>query len=100
MTGRDDKVAGHPDAGKMSGERAFEPTRLGSGRRSARLPVPLHSTRSSGRLLAYAWYNLAAAQGNEVARKNKDNLRTRMTPDQIARAQELSTPVRKYGDVF
>ena len=22
--GRDDKVAGHPDAGKMSGERAFE----------------------------------------------------------------------------
>ena len=41
-------------------------------------------------VLAYAWYNLAAAQGNEVARKNKDNLRTRMTPDQIARAQELS----------
>ena len=39
---------------------------------------------------ALAWYNLAAAQGNEVARKNKDNLRTRMTPDQIARAQELS----------
>ena len=41
-------------------------------------------------VLAYAWYNLAAAQGNEVARKNKKNLRTRMTPDQIARAQELS----------
>ena len=41
-------------------------------------------------VLAYAWYNLAAAQGNKVARKNKDNLRTRMTPDQIARAQELS----------
>ncbi len=41
-------------------------------------------------VLAYVWYNLAAAQGNEAARKLKDNLRTRMTTDQIARAQELS----------
>ena len=41
-------------------------------------------------VLAYVWYNLAAAQGNEAARKLKDNLWTRMTPDQIARAQELS----------
>ena len=41
-------------------------------------------------VLAYTWWNLAAAQGDELARENKDNLRTRMTPDQIARAQELS----------
>ena len=38
-------------------------------------------------VLAYAWYNLASAQGNEQARDIKDDLRTRMTPDQIARAQ-------------
>ena len=42
-------------------------------------------------VLAYAWLNLAAAQWNELANDLKDNLRTHMTPDQIARAQELST---------
>ena len=36
------------------------------------------------------WYNLASAQGNEQARDIKDDLRTRMTPDQIAQAQEMS----------
>ena len=41
-------------------------------------------------VLAYAWYNLASAQGNEQARDVKDDLRTRMTPDQIAQAQETS----------
>ena len=41
-------------------------------------------------VLAYAWYNLASAQGNEQARDIKDDLRTRMTPDQIAQAQEMS----------
>ena len=41
-------------------------------------------------VLAYAWYNLASAQGNEQARDIKDDLRTRMTPDQIAQAQETS----------
>ena len=40
---------------------------------------------------AYAWYNLAAAQGSEASEIGKNNLRQRMTPDQIARAQELST---------
>ena len=41
-------------------------------------------------VVAYAWWNLAAAQGNEMAMEYKDDIRTRMTPDQIARAQELS----------
>ena len=41
-------------------------------------------------VVAYAWFNLASAQGNEGAIGARDNLRTRMTPDQIARAQELS----------
>ena len=40
---------------------------------------------------AYAWYNLAAAQGLEPAVKAKEGLRERMTAKQIARAeQELS----------
>ena len=41
-------------------------------------------------VLAYAWLTLAAAQGNELASENKDKLRTRMTTNQMARAQELS----------
>ena len=41
-------------------------------------------------VVAYAWLNLAAAQGHELARENKDRLQPRMTPNQIARAQELS----------
>ena len=48
-------------------------------------------------VLAYAWLTLAAAQGNELASENKDKLRTRMTPNQMARAQELSaTPFRPH----
>ena len=41
-------------------------------------------------VLAYAWLNLAGAQGIEWARENRDNIRARMTAEQIARAQELS----------
>ena len=41
-------------------------------------------------VLGYAWLNLAAAQGDELANKNKNKLRARMTADQIARAEELS----------
>ena len=41
-------------------------------------------------VLAYAWLNLAGEQGNELASENKDKLQTRMTTNQMARAQELS----------
>ena len=41
-------------------------------------------------VLAYAWLILAAAQGNELASENKDQLRTYMTANQVVRAQELS----------
>ena len=36
------------------------------------------------------WYNLAAAQGNEYARGNKEILEERMTREQIAEDQRLS----------
>jgi len=44
-----------------------------------------------GDVLAYMWYNLAAAQGNERAQRNKDRAESRMTREQIAEAQRLST---------
>ena len=42
-------------------------------------------------VLAYMWYNLAAAQGNENAPGNKDILEREMAREQIAEAQRLST---------
>ena len=39
---------------------------------------------------AYAWINLAAAQGNEIAERSRAKLRQRMTPAQIAEGQVLS----------
>ena len=37
---------------------------------------------------AYAWYNIAAANGDEYAKKTKDDLAKRITLDQISKAQE------------
>lgn len=39
---------------------------------------------------AYKWFNLAAAQGIEMAKDNRDALRTLMTSAQVAEAQRLS----------
>ena len=39
---------------------------------------------------AYAWYNVAAAKGSKGASKNRDSSAKDMTPQQIAKAQELS----------
>jgi hypothetical protein len=39
---------------------------------------------------AYAWWNIAAAQGDTSAAEIRDVLQSSMTADQIARAQELS----------
>ena len=36
------------------------------------------------------WFNLSAAQGNEIAQENKDIVEQRMTREQIAEAQRLS----------
>ena len=42
-------------------------------------------------VLAYAWFNLAGAQGFEGAQEAKGQLSRRMTSEQVARAQELSS---------
>ena len=41
-------------------------------------------------LLAYMWWNLAAAQGNDIAKDNKEKVEQSMTRDQIAEGQRLS----------
>ena len=42
-------------------------------------------------VLAYMWFNLAAAQRDENAQNDKDIAEQRMTREQIAEAQRLST---------
>ena len=41
-------------------------------------------------VLAYMWINLAAAQGNADTTENRDLVAKKMTPQQIAQAQELA----------
>ena len=49
------------------------------------------------RVQAYAWNSIAAAQGVELAKKNKEIIAENMTPAEIAEAQKLS---RKYGEAY
>ena len=39
---------------------------------------------------AYAWLNLAAAQGDKMAVERRDRLREKMTAEQVAEAQRLA----------
>ena len=41
-------------------------------------------------VMAHMWWNIAAANGHENARKSKDNIVKRMSPSQIAKAQEMA----------
>ena len=41
-------------------------------------------------VLAHMWLNIAGANGNEVARENRDNLERDMTRAEISRATELA----------
>lgn len=41
-------------------------------------------------VLAYLWWNVAAAKGDEIAANSRTKISTRMTSAQIDRAQELS----------
>ena len=44
---------------------------------------------------AYAWYNIAAANGHAGAKKNKGIVAEKMTADDISKAQELSREMVK-----
>jgi TPR repeat protein len=39
---------------------------------------------------AYAWFNLAAAQGHEKARVARDYLAESMSPEEVRKAQDIS----------
>jgi hypothetical protein len=40
---------------------------------------------------AYVWFSVAAAQGLEVARSNRDIISETLTPEQRARGQDMAT---------
>ena len=46
---------------------------------------------------AYVWWAVASAQGNEVARSNIDSLAKQLTPEQLARAQEIAARCLESG---
>ena len=39
---------------------------------------------------AHMWYNIAASSGNKMASKNRDIVAKRMSPAQLAKAQQLA----------
>jgi TPR repeat protein len=43
----------------------------------------------------YAWLNLAAAQGNEIALEGRKNVLKEMSPGQIEEAQKLSKELQE-----
>jgi hypothetical protein len=43
------------------------------------------------------WYNLAAARGHKIGRKNRDLLAEKMTPEQIAEARRLAREWKPKG---
>ena len=47
--------------------------------------VPLNILR------AYIWFSVAAAQGNESGRTNRDKASDMLTPEQLARGQDIAT---------
>ena len=58
--------------------RLLKKSMLGDG-------VPQNNVR------AYVWLSVAAAQGNEGARINRDIISERLTPEQLARGQDMAT---------
>ncbi len=64
------------------------------GHADAQFNLGLMYARGEGVLLdyvlAYMWFNLAAAQGNEEAPKIRGIVAEYMTPDQIAEAQRMA----------
>ena len=48
---------------------------------------------------AHMWYNLAASQGVDTARKNRVSIERRMTPQQIAEAQRLAREWKPHSAV-
>ena len=41
-------------------------------------------------LYAHMWFNIAATPGDEIAPKNRDTVASRMTPEDISKAQAMA----------
>ena len=48
-------------------------------------------------VIGYVWASLAAAQGNEMARENRDISVKQLTPEQLARGQEIAARCFESG---
>lgn len=46
---------------------------------------------------AYVWLSVAAAQGEVIARQNRDTLGKNVTPDQLARGQDIAARCFESG---
>ena len=42
---------------------------------------------------AYAWFSVAAASGNDMARKNRDSIKGRLTPSQHEKGQTMAREI-------
>ena len=69
----------------MAAEQGLAPAQFSLGNMySEGRGVPKDSVR------AHMWFNIAGANGNEAARKQRDNLEDDMTRAEISRATELA----------
>lgn len=77
-------------------EKAFEEFKelADHGNASAQYSVGLMYARGDGvpkdYFLAYTWFNLAAAQGNDRARRYRNTCATQLTLSQIAEAERMA----------
>ena len=86
-------------AGGVSGQDVpdFEETRRLAEQGHARAQSNLGFMYDNGdgvpqnNLRAYVWFSVAAAQGHENARTNRDIVSDELTPEQLARGQETAT---------
>ena len=71
--------------------------RLAAGQGHARAQYNLGVKYANGEgvpqnnVRAYVWLSVAAAQGNESARGNRDIMADMLTPEQLARGQDMAT---------
>ncbi|MDB9968879.1 hypothetical protein OAE08_04335 [Gammaproteobacteria bacterium] len=79
------------------GQLDFEETKLLAEQGNAPAQTNLGLMYGNGRgvsendVEAYVWFSVAVAQGHENARRNRDIVSESLTPDQLARGQEIAT---------
>ena len=89
----EDAVAAHERGDFATALRLFRPL-AGQGNAVAQFNLGVMYDNGHGvpqdHVLAHMWFNLSAAQGNQLAAGRRDRMATRMTPAQIAKARKLA----------